>query len=255
MTKAIVISSGHGQYVRGAKGYLDEVDEARRIVDAVAKYLREHGATVYVYHDNTSRTQHDNLNAIVAYHNGKQRSLDVSVHLNAASTTDAPRGCEVLYYDAKQSAANVSKALAVAGGFKDRGAKERRELAFLAGTHEKALLIETCFVDSKADADLYKRNFDAICVAIAVALAKEAGVALSGSKPTAPAPIKPTTPPKEETNVMELLNATGRAEAKALIKKAVASGLFQQSHLAKLDTYTDAELISYSIAYVNRTAK
>lgn len=183
-SKAIVISSGHGQYVRGAKGFLDEVDEARRIVDAVAKYLREHGATVYVYHDNTSRTQRDNLNAIVAYHNSKQRSLDVSVHLNAASTTDAPRGCEVLYYDAKQSATNVSKALAVAGGFKDRGAKERRELAFLANTREKALLIETCFVDSRADADLYRRNFDAICVAIAVSIAKEAGITLN--KPSRP---------------------------------------------------------------------
>lgn len=183
-SKAIVISSGHGQYIRGAKGFLDEVDEARRIVDAVAKYLREHGATVYVYHDNTSRTQRDNLNAIVAYHNSKQRVLDVSVHLNAASTTDAPRGCEVLYYDAKQSAANVSKALAVAGGFKDRGAKERRDLAFLAGTREKALLIETCFVDSRADADLYRRNFDAICVSIAVALAKEAGITLT--KPNQP---------------------------------------------------------------------
>lgn len=74
-------------------------------------------------------------------------------------------------------------------------------------------------------------------------------------KQTAPTPIKPTTPPKEEANVMELLNATGRVEAKALIKKAVACGLFQQSHLAKLDTYTDADLISYAIAYVSRTAK
>ncbi|MGY3188726.1 N-acetylmuramoyl-L-alanine amidase [Lysinibacillus sp. TE18511] len=190
MSKAIVISSGHGQYIRGAKGYLDEVDEARRVVDTVAKYLREHGATVHVYHDNTSRTQRDNLNAIVAFHNSKQRSLDVSVHFNAASTTDAPRGCEVLYYDAKQSAANVSKAIAVAGGFKDRGAKERRELAFLAGTREKALLIEGCFVDSRADADLYRRNFDAICVAIAVSIAKEAGITLQTNQPDKPSQSK-----------------------------------------------------------------
>ncbi|MFJ7665313.1 N-acetylmuramoyl-L-alanine amidase [Lysinibacillus sp. NPDC097162] len=249
MTKAIVISSGHGQYVRGAKHYIDEVDEARRVVDTVAKYLRERGATVYVYHDDTSRTQRDNLNAIVAYHNSKQRSLDVSVHFNAAGVTDAPRGCEVLYYDAKQAAANVSKAIAVAGCFKDRGPKERRDLAFTSRTNMPALLLEVCFVDSKADIELYQRNFDAICVAIAVSLAKEAGIVLN-------VPSQPSPPQKEESNIMpRLLNATGREEAKELIKKAVACGVFQQSHLAKLDTYDDVQLISYSIAYVNRTSK
>jgi hypothetical protein len=30
---SIVISSGHGKYVRGASGLLDEVDEARRVVE------------------------------------------------------------------------------------------------------------------------------------------------------------------------------------------------------------------------------
>lgn len=249
MTKAIVISSGHGRYVRGAGRFIDEVDEARRVVDAVAKYLREYGATVYVYHDDTSRTQRDNLNAIVAYHNSKQRSLDVSVHFNAAGVTDTPRGCEVLYYDAKQSAANVSKAMAVAGYFKDRGAKERRDLAFTSRTNKPALLLEVCFVDSKADVELYQRNFDAICVAIAVSLAKEAGIVLN-------MPNMPAQPQKEESNAMpQLLNATGREEAKELIKKAVACGVFQQSHLAKLDTYDDVQLISYSIAYMNRTSK
>lgn len=231
-SKAIVISSGHGQYVRGAKGFLDEVDEARRIVDAVAKYLREHGATVYVYHDNTSRTQRDNLNAIVAFHNSKQRSLDVSVHLNAASTTNEPRGCEVLYYDAKQSAANVSKALAVAGGFKDRGAKERRDLAFLAGTHEKALLIETCFVDSKADEELYQRNFDAICVAIAVAIAKEAGISLC--MPTQPTPIQT----EKDDDIMQFTIKETKMAVRELLQQAVDSKKIDKSWLDKFDAGT-----------------
>lgn len=242
MTKAIVISSGHGKYVRGAKGYIDEVDEARRVVDAVSKYLREHGVTVYVYHDDTSRTQRDNLNAIVRYHNSKQRALDVSVHFNAASTTDAPRGCEVLYYDAKQSATNVSKAIATAGGFKDRGAKERRELAFLANTMAEALLLEVAFVDSKADAELYRRNFDAICVAIAVALAKEAGITLN----------KPTQ--KEEAESVQLLNATGRIDCKEMIKRGVSEKLFTSKH-ENVDNYSDKELISYAMSYLNRKTK
>ena len=44
----IVISSGHGKYVRGASGYLDEVDEARRVVEKVADDLRAKGVTTVV---------------------------------------------------------------------------------------------------------------------------------------------------------------------------------------------------------------
>jgi len=64
----IVISSGHGKYVRGASGYLDEVDEARRVVTVVADYLREAGHQVETFHDNTSVTQSENLDTIVDYH-------------------------------------------------------------------------------------------------------------------------------------------------------------------------------------------
>src|SRR6516165_4978098 len=39
----VVISSGHSKYVRGASGYIDEVDEARKVVEAVARYLRKLG--------------------------------------------------------------------------------------------------------------------------------------------------------------------------------------------------------------------
>lgn len=61
---------------------------------------------------------------------------------------------------------------------------------------------------------------------------------------------------KEEVKVVQpLLNDTGREDAKELIKKAVTKGIFKESHLKKLDSYTDADLISYSIAYVNRTNK
>ena len=62
-------------------------------------------------------------------------------------------------------------------------------------------------------------------------------------------------PKKEVEKMAQLLNDTGREEAKQLITKAVESGLFKKLHLSKLDSYSDADLISYSIAYVNRTAK
>ena len=40
----IVMSSGHGKHVGGMSGYLVEVPEARRMVEAVAEKLRARGA-------------------------------------------------------------------------------------------------------------------------------------------------------------------------------------------------------------------
>ena len=93
----IVISSGHGKLIRGASGYLDEVDEARKVVEGVADALREAGAGVKTFHDDTSTTQSENLETIVDYHNSQSRNLDVSVHFNAYETTDDPMGTECLY--------------------------------------------------------------------------------------------------------------------------------------------------------------
>ena len=50
----IVISSGHGLKIRGACGLLDEVHEARRVVDNVSERLRKNGVHVKTFHDNTS---------------------------------------------------------------------------------------------------------------------------------------------------------------------------------------------------------
>src|SRR6516165_11611522 len=94
----IVISSGHGQYVRGAEGLIDEVDEARRVTDAVAKYLADLGVEVVVYHDDVSQSQSENLDRIVDFHNSQGiHDLDVSIHFNAFEPTSKPMGCEVLY--------------------------------------------------------------------------------------------------------------------------------------------------------------
>jgi N-acetylmuramoyl-L-alanine amidase len=164
-----VISSGHSKYVSGGNGILNEVTEARRVVDQVAKYLKELKETVEVYHDNTTRNQRDNVNGIVAYHNKFTRQRDYSVHFNAGGSADKPVGVEVLYYSdsMKAEAAKLSAAIAKASGLKDRGAKKRTDLGFLKGTEKPALLIEVCFVDSKVDAKLYKENFYGICEAIA----------------------------------------------------------------------------------------
>lgn len=187
-----VISSGHSLYVRGASSYIDEVNEARKIVSQVAKYLKECGCNVTEYHDNTSKTQKDNINSIVTFHNSKERDLDVSVHLNAANKTDDPRGVEVLYVSesGRAIAEKVSAAIAKTSGLKNRGAKKRTNLGFLNGTKETAILIEVCFVDSKADVDIYNEKFNVICEAIAESISGKQIKKVKSSKQTKSVQIK-----------------------------------------------------------------
>lgn len=187
----LVISSGHGKYIRGASGYLDEVDEARKVVEEVATILREAEIDVDTFHDNTSHDQSTNLATIVNYHNSRTRDLDVSVHFNAYQTTNNPMGTECLYVTQATLASVVAQAMADAGHFINRGPKKRTDLYFLNNTEMPAVLLEVCFVDSRADADLYHEYFHAICTAIAESL-----TGINMDQPDEPdEPDRPERPP------------------------------------------------------------
>jgi len=205
----VVISSGHGKYVRGAAGVLDEVDEARRVVEAVAEELRKRGVDVDTFHDDTSHSQNENLNTIVNHHNNQTRDLDVSVHFNAYVETTKPMGTEVLYVTQNTLADQMSRAIASVG-FINRGPKKRTDLFFLNNTEEPAILLEVCFVDSTVDANIYDGEFDAICNAIANVL----GGAEEAPAPEPPPGEKPPTvqPPTEVSKVNIQIAVTGNVE-------------------------------------------
>jgi N-acetylmuramoyl-L-alanine amidase len=167
----IVISSGHSKHVAGATGILNEVAEARRVVDRVVDILPQLDVDVTAFHDDTSNDQSENLQRIVAFHNSHHRDLDVSVHFNAYQPTPNAMGTECLYVTQDELAARVSAAISEAGELPDRGAKYRSDLYFLNETDGPAILIEVCFVDSTADAAAYVANFEPICEAIAAAIA------------------------------------------------------------------------------------
>lgn len=192
----IALSSGHGLYVRGAAGPspwgLDERDENVKVVNRVAQILNEGGVKAYSFHDNTSRDVNTNLNTIVNWHNSLKRSLDVSVHFNA---TAGAVGCEVWYVSQEALAGKVSAAIAAAGHLKDRGAKYTNDLFVLNHTSMPCVLLEICFCDTKSDCELYREHFEAICHAIAEALAgKMLGEAPpDGERP----PIPPERPPPD----------------------------------------------------------
>jgi N-acetylmuramoyl-L-alanine amidase len=167
----IVISSGHGRYVRGASGIIDEVEEARKMTELVATALRNLGADVTTFHDNTSTSQDNNLQAIVGFHNSRNRDLDCSIHFNAYEPTENPCGTECLYLTQGALASDVAHAIAEASSLVNRGPKKRTDLTFLNQTEMPAILIEVCFADSVADVELYELNKAAIAVAISETLA------------------------------------------------------------------------------------
>lgn len=212
---SVAISSGHGKYIRGARGnpvppQLDEVDEARKVVERIAEFWRTAGVPVKVFHDNTSTSQSQNLNAIVNWHNSQSRDFDVSVHFNAYQNTSKPMGVEVLYVTQQKLAADTSLAIAQAGAFINRGAKKRTDLAFLNGTSKPAILIETCFCDSTADSNLYSYNFEQICKRIAEVV----GRITIGAPPTEP-PVEPEEPPPDQ--VQARVEMTIKAEGNVVV--------------------------------------
>ena len=172
----ITISPGHWAVGTGARDLVDEVTEARRVAKRVTEILRKAGIQTNYVEDNVSKSQSQNLTYLVTQHNKTTRQLDVSVHFNASSGRQTRGiGTEVLYYDAKELAAKVSKAISSASGLIDRGAKQRKELAFLANTNKPAILLEICFVNSTVDTAIYNRDFEKICQAIAKELAAAVG--------------------------------------------------------------------------------
>lgn len=213
----IAMSVGHGKLVRGASAsprppYLDEVDEAVRVVEKVAAYWRDSGVGVETFFDQTSTSVNQNLSTIVNWHNARARDYDVSCHFNAYQVTSKPMGTEVLYVTQQQLASDTSAAIARAGGFINRGPKKRTDLYFLNNTSKPAILLEVCFVDSSADGDLYRRNFDAICQAIAEVV----GQVTIGEPPTEP-PTEPEPEPPPPDDVTAHVDINIRTTGKVVV--------------------------------------
>jgi len=197
----IAISSGHGLFVRGARGLIDEVDEARLVTDRVAAILRQAGISVNAFHENNMRTASANVNEIVRHHNSQTRDLDVSIHFNSTATgvtEDRAIGVEVLHFTGNQPtralAGRVASAISNASGLllrhkQDSGAVARNNIGFLNNTTAPAILIEVCFVVSRTDVRLYRQYFEEICYAIASSISGR-------TIPVAPPPV--VTPPTPE---------------------------------------------------------
>lgn len=152
------IHAGHSLICRGASVILDEVDEDRKVKNAVINYLRQQGHTVYDCTDDNGRTQRDNLSAIVRNCNTHAVDYDISIHLNSGRNDYAGDGSigGVEVYGFDNGVADISNRIcneiSSALGITNRGFKINKGLYVLSSTIAPALLIECCFVDDKDDA-------------------------------------------------------------------------------------------------------
>ncbi|MGN4612113.1 N-acetylmuramoyl-L-alanine amidase [Bacillus cereus group sp. MYBK71-2] len=166
------LHGGHNSIVQGANfGNRKEHVLDRQVKDAVAAKLRSLGHTVYDDTDEVGTTQSQNLNNIIRNSNSHAVDLVISFHLNASDGNG--QGVEVLYYDQKDLAAKISAQLAKDIGWRDRGAKQRTDLAVLNGTEAPAILIELGFIDNESD--MAKWNVDKIANSIVFALTGQTG--------------------------------------------------------------------------------
>lgn len=169
MYNQINISSGHSINCQGASDIINEVTEARRVVDRIYEMCKAMGIEIYKYHD-TSSSSSQNLANIANWHNKFKDGIDVSIHFNCYQHTSNSMGTEVCYYSQSELADKVSSAISKASGLKNRGGKERKGLYVLRHTNKPMILIEVCFLDSSYDVQKYQENFDNICSAIIEAL-------------------------------------------------------------------------------------
>lgn len=149
----ICINAGHTKLGKGtgANGYLNESKETRKIAFELMKLLADSGHEVIPAVFDRSN---DNLKEAVTLANNENVDLFVSIHLNAGGG----QGCEAFTWKG-QKVVQAEKALNGLNllGFRNRGIKDGSNLYVIKNTKMTAILIEICFVDNKADAELFKR--------------------------------------------------------------------------------------------------
>ena len=117
-------------------------------------YLKSRGVTVVDCTNDYASSVNENLRNIVSMADKRPLDLFVSIHFNSGGG----KGCEVYTYNAQK----YDEAVRVCGnmaklGFVNRGVKDGSNLYVVRRTKAKAMLVEVCFVDSKSDADLYRK--------------------------------------------------------------------------------------------------
>lgn len=157
MAKKIILNAGHTLkgYGGGAVGFLYESKETRRVVNLVKHYLTGKGHKVILANVDSATSQSAYLQGVTARANEHaDADLFVSVHFNAGGGT----GTECFTWRGKKTAAAVGICDELSKyGFRNRGVKDGSRLYVIKNTEMPAVLVEVCFLDNKADCELYEK--------------------------------------------------------------------------------------------------
>lgn len=148
----------------GAVSILNESIEDRAVKNALVKYLKDAGHTVYDCTCDTPMSAGAVLSDIVSKCNKHSVDLDISIHLNSGRDDyigdGSTGGVEVYGYDngTKTIGTLISAEIANVLNIRNRGFKLNQSLYVLRNTKSQAILIECCFVDDADDARLWNAN-------------------------------------------------------------------------------------------------
>ncbi len=148
----ICIDPGHGGSDPGAVGKVKkEKDLTLAMAKRLAEILKELGAEVRLTRESDVYVP---LSKRYAIANEWGAKLFISIHCNSATSEEAS-GIETLCYskgsESGEVANSVQNELIKATGWKNRGVKERPNLAVLRGTDMPAVLVETGFISNAAE--------------------------------------------------------------------------------------------------------
>ena len=184
MVEKIMIDAGHGGSNPGAtyEGRR-ESDDALRLAMAVGDILSSDGFDV-VYTRTEDTTQSVGEKAALANESGAD--LFISIHRNAAARDNLYNGVQTLIYGPgglrEEVAKNIVDELETVG-FQNLGVDIRPDLVVLNRTQMPAVLVETGFIDSDKDNQIFDDNFQEIAQAIAAGIEMSAGHAGGTMRP------------------------------------------------------------------------
>ena len=181
--KVVFIDAGHGGTDPGAIGKTYGTLEKEAVLDVSKKVIKALEGKGYVVKYSRNTDTYVTLADRSSKANSANASIFVSMHFNSATSTSAT-GIETLYkVDGRTSnvlADKVQKELISASGLRDRGLKQRSDLAVLNGTKMPAILIEGGFLSNSSDENSIRN--DAFRTKLANAIVKGIEAYFSVSK-------------------------------------------------------------------------
>ena len=168
MAYKIVLDAGHGGEDPGAtQGGRQEKDDNLNLALAVGNILQNNGVDV-IYTRTSDIYQTPFQKAQIA--NQEDADFFISFHRNSSPMMNQYSGVETLVYDRSgkklEMAEEINEELEDVG-FQNLGIRERPGLVVLRRTKMPALLVETGFINSEEDNQLYDERFEQIAQAIA----------------------------------------------------------------------------------------